>query len=86
MNAIRRQFVQWTVLLASGAGLLQFGGCFENVGVFANNFNPCGVVLNCDPTTYEFATSGYDGPGFDPDVDLTCTYPPFCGTTPVPAQ
>lgn len=86
MNKLRRRCVQWTLLLAGGASLFQFGGCLEDVGVFVNNFNPCGSILNCDATEYEFATSGYDGPGFDPDVDLTCTYPPYCGTDPVPAQ
>lgn len=86
MNKLRRRGVQWTMLLAASASLFQFGGCFEDLGVFVNNLNPCGSILNCDPTLYEFATSGYDGPGFDPDVDLACTYPPYCDSAIVPAQ
>lgn len=85
MKSLRRHCAHWTLLLASGATLFQFGGCFQDLGVFVNNFNPCGTVLNCDPGEFDFVTSGYDGPGFDPDVDLTCTFPPFCGD-PVPAQ
>lgn len=78
MKSIRRPLIQWALYVSSGAALFQFGGCFENLGVYANNFNPCGTILNCDPADFVFQTSGYQGPGFDPDVDLTCTFPPFC--------
>lgn len=40
--------------------------------------NPCGTILACDPRLYNFATSGLDGPGADPDKDPFCTFPPYC--------
>jgi hypothetical protein len=64
------------------ATCLQFGGCsLGGIARYFANFNPCGTILNCDPVQYQFVRSGYRGPGADPDVDLACTYPPFCGTS-----
>ena len=54
-------------------------GCLSKV---ARNINPCGTILNCDPVTYRFIQSGYQGPGADPAVDPSCTYPPFCADDP----
>lgn len=61
----------------------QFGGCgLGDLGSFLGKINPCGTVLNCDPVEYRFVTSGYKGPGADPDIDPACTYPPFCTDDP----
>lgn len=49
---------------------------------YVGKINPCGTILNCDPVTYEFIRSGYDGPGADPQVDPHCTYPPYCADDP----
>jgi hypothetical protein len=66
--------------LSVGGCLLQLGGCF-GLGAVTNvlsDINPCGTILNCDPDTFDFVTSGYEGPGADPEVDFNCTFPPFC--------
>ncbi len=69
--------------LAIGGVALQFGGCgFDTLRRFVGTFNPCGIVTECDPQTYEFLTSGYDGPGVNPDIDPACTFPPFCANDP----
>lgn len=61
----------------------QFGGCSPaGVVQYVANFNPCGTILDCDPVQYRFMTSGYDGPGADPDIDPACTFPPFCANDP----
>lgn len=69
--------------LALSAGLVggafQLGGCsFRDVNHFVGNINPCGTIIACDPTSYTFLTSGYQGPGVAPDIDPACTYPPYC--------
>lgn len=68
------------IACAAGACLTQVSGCLGGLGKYASNFNPCGTILVCDPVAYRFYTSGYDGPGADPDIDPACTYPPFCGS------
>ena len=70
-----------------GSAVIITGTCFGfvgcgDVGRFVANINPCGTILNCDPVQYRFVTSGYDGPGADPDIDPACTYPPFCPEDP----
>ena len=61
----------------------QIGGCtLGGLGHYVANINPCGSILDCDPVQYRFITSGYDGPGADPDIDPACTYPPFCDNDP----
>lgn len=66
-------------LLGAGGAILQLGSCGPaGVTNFLGNFNPCGSVLNCDPLAYNFLTSGYRGPGANPDIDPFCSYPPFC--------
>jgi hypothetical protein len=70
-----------TVMAIIAAGtVFELSGCsLSGLANYAGNFNPCGSILNCDPVAYRFFTSGYDGPGADPSVDPSCTYPPFCG-------
>jgi hypothetical protein len=58
------------------SGCLNLGG----IGHYIANFNPCGTILSCDPVQYNFIRSGYTGPGANPNVDMACTYPPFCGS------
>ncbi len=71
------------LLSLAGASLFQFGGCGLGDAIqFVTGYNPCGTILACDPVTYEFIRSGYDGPGADPEVDPSCTYPPFCDNDP----
>lgn len=66
-------------LLSAGFSVYQIGGC-SPAGVvnFASQFNPCGSLLNCDPLQYNFLTSGYEGPGARPEIDIFCSFPPFC--------
>lgn len=74
---------RFLAVVASGAAIFQIGGCsVGGVTNFARNFNPCGSILACDPVVYRFFTSGYRGPGVDPDIDPACTYPPFCANDP----
>jgi hypothetical protein len=72
MNRMCRRLFALTSLVVLTGSL--FAGC----GSFITNFNPCGTILNCDPREYSFIQSGYRGPGVDPAVDPSCTYPPFC--------
>jgi len=77
-----RQLGLTTLVAVLAATCSQFGGCsLGGIARYVANFNPCGTILNCDPVEYQFIRSGYSGPGADPDVDLACTYPPFCGTS-----
>lgn len=61
------------------ATVFQLSSCsLTDVGRYLVNINPCGLLLNCDPQQYEFATSGYEGPGADPDRGIYfTTLPPF---------
>lgn len=74
MNSRRLAGLRLLATLAIG------GAVFQGCGIinFVSNINPCGTVLNCDPSTYRFATSGYRGPGINPNIDPSCSYPPFC--------
>lgn len=72
----RAQRIAAMATILSGTAF-QFGGCGNAVG-FLRDFNPCGSVLACDPVTFRFLTSGYQGPGVDVEVDPSCTFPPFC--------
>ena len=47
-------------------------GC---VGKVANNFNPCGTILNCDPVEYDLMMNSFP----DWSLDPTCTIPGQCG-------
>ena len=80
MRSMRNRVVRKLLLVMAGGIVFQFGGCFQPSGIFnfLGNFNPCGSVLLCDPLEYRFLTSGYQGPGVDPEIDPACTFPPFC--------
>lgn len=62
--------------------VFQMGGCLSGAASYVANYNPCGTILECDPITYRFIQSGYEGPGVDVDVDPFCTWPPYCSTPP----
>lgn len=82
MITSRMRFVRFAAAMAMGASVFQLGGCnpvSSLTGFFGETFNFCGSVLNCDPAAYRFLSSGYEGPGFAPDIDPACTFPPFCG-------
>ena len=79
MLPIRSRIMHFTLLLVSGGTL--FGGC-TTVGQFIKDFNYGGSVFAMTPQAYRFLTSGYEGPGVDPDIDPACTYPPFCDGDP----
>ena len=79
MYSKRRRLVRLMVSLAAAGAIFQISGCVPDGTLqFLKNFNLGGTVLNVDPLTYQFYTSGYDGPGVDIDVDPACTYPPYC--------
>lgn len=83
MHRIRKMLVSVTMILAAGGTCLAVGGCdvFGLAQTAISSFNPCGTILNCDSTAYEFWTSGIDGPGVRPDIDPYCTFAPFCTPT-----
>jgi hypothetical protein len=60
------------ILSASLMGSVCGLGCIEKV---ANNFNPCGTILNCDPAEYDLMMNNWP----DWDLDPTCTIPGQCG-------
>lgn len=72
-----RRFLRVLTLAALAGMSVQLSACY-GFPQYVANFNPCGTILNCDPVEYRFLTSGYEGPGADPDIDPACTYPPFC--------
>ena len=81
MITSRVRIVRFVAVMAMGASVFQFAGCdpvSSLTGFFTNTFNPCGSIVNCNPAVQRFLVSGYEGPGFDPDVDPSCTFPPFC--------
>lgn len=82
MNHRSIRTLRMVAIIATVGTCLQLGSCIGTGLSYAANFNPCGTILNCDPVTYRFVRSGYEGPGVDPDVDPACTYPPFCDGDP----
>ncbi len=66
-------------LVLVGSGAVQLS-C--SVAHYLGGINPCGTLLNCDPVTYNFIKSDYQGPGANPNIDLACTYPPYCAGDP----
>jgi hypothetical protein len=77
------RLLQVVCVLALVGGALPLIGCGpSDVAKFVANINPCGTILVCDPVEYRFFTSGYEGPGADPDIDPACTFPPFCEDDP----
>jgi hypothetical protein len=87
MNSRKITWLRRIACLSVSGVVFQLGGCLNLGGVanFASSINPCGTILNCDPEEYQFLTSGYEGPGADPNVDLNCTFPPYCEGPIVPA-
>lgn len=45
--------------------------------------NPCGTILACDPALYRLIAADIDTPGVRPEIDIFCTYPPFCENDPI---
>jgi hypothetical protein len=81
MSCTRSSIIRLTLGLAS-AGVLLSGGCsFSSIASYFAHYNYGGSVLDMTPTTYAFLTSGYQGPGVNPDIDPACTYPPYCNYT-----
>ena len=79
----RSRLLRVVVGLATAATLFQFGGCsLGDALAFMRDFNPVGTIITGDPTSYRFLTSGYEGPGVNPDIDPACTYPPYCANDP----
>ncbi|MGE0481982.1 MAG: hypothetical protein AB7Q17_16090 [Phycisphaerae bacterium] len=79
MRSLKIRAVRVLASLSVGGSCLQLGACgLDGLGNFVSNFNPCLTILLCDPVAYRFDTSGYRGPGVDPDIDPSCTYPPYC--------
>jgi hypothetical protein len=76
---LRSRLLRLAVAVIAAGTLFQGLSCSpQDLFAFARDFNPCGTILNCNPVSYRFLTSGYDGPGVDPDIDPACTYPPYC--------
>ena len=82
MRSQRIRLIQLATLVATASICFGTGGC-SGVGGYLSSFNPCGTILNCDATTYEWIAAGYEGPGVDVDVDPFCTYPPYCENDPI---
>jgi len=76
----RRNAIVTLAAIAAGS-YIPVVGCGD-LGTYLGRLNPCGTILVCDPVQYRFISSGYDGPGADPQVDPACTYPPFCAGDP----
>ncbi|HPM24851.1 MAG TPA: hypothetical protein PLP66_13160 [Phycisphaerae bacterium] len=75
--------LSWLVAAVAVGTCYGFGGCsLSDVGHYVANINPCLTILACDPVEYRFITSGYKGPGADPDIDPACTFPPYCDGDP----
>ncbi|HOO15844.1 MAG: hypothetical protein KBH81_02860 [Phycisphaerae bacterium] len=86
MSRFRNRLIRLTLGLAS-AGVVFGGGCsVGSVVQYFANFNYGESVLNMTRPAYQFLTSGYQGPGINPDIDPACTYPPFCTNDPFAPQ
>jgi len=73
MRCRRNWPVALTLILSSFlTGSLAGLGCIEKV---ANNYNPCGTILNCDPAEYDLMMNDFP----DWSLDPTCTIPGRCG-------
>lgn len=83
MSFKRPHWIRSAMLALTVGAAFQLGGCsITGLRNFAQSINPCGIVLNCDPLEYRFLTSGYQGPGVNPEIDPACTFPPFCAGDP----
>lgn len=81
MTRNSRNRLRWFCLLAGVGTTFQFGAC-GTAANYVRNLNPCIIILACDPAAFNFLTSGYQGPGVNPDIDPACTFPPFCANDP----
>jgi len=84
---MRKNFYWLRLLAALAAGGSLLGDCsLSGIANFVRDFNPCGTIIDCTAVGgaagYRFLTSGYEGPGVDPDIDPACTYPPYCEDDP----
>lgn len=80
-NVVR--FARCAFGLALTGAVFQIAGCsLGGAQNFLSQLNPCGTILVCDPVEFRFLTSGYRGPGANPDIDPACTFPPFCAGDP----
>ena len=79
MRHFRNRMLRLALSLAIAGTITQIGGCsFSDAISFVRNFNYGETVLGMDAVAYQFYTSGYEGPGVNPDIDPACTYPPYC--------
>ena len=73
MNRLRRWQIALRIMLASSLmGTMFQAGC---LGKVANNVNPCGTILDCDPLEWDLMFNDYP----DWNLDPTCTIPGLCG-------
>jgi hypothetical protein len=80
MRPFKMRVLRAASAMIAGGTLFQIGNCTPS-GILhftTQNLNPCGTVLACDPSSYGFLSSNYDGPGVDASIDPFCTFPPFC--------
>ncbi|MEP0842783.1 MAG: hypothetical protein HRF43_08735 [Phycisphaerae bacterium] len=73
-NTKWRMMLQSSLAVCACGTTFQVAGCLSQLG---QNFNPCGTVLNCDPT--DFDALFLDAPDFE--FNPTCTIPTLwnCG-------
>ena len=62
--------------LATGGMMLQVS-C-SGAANLLGQVNPCGTILACDPLLYRLIAADIDSPGVRPEIDIFCSYPPFC--------
>ena len=80
----RRKFWQAALRLAMCTSLVStmgVTGCLNRVG---RNINPCGTILNCNPTEWDWMFHNGDYPDYD--ADPTCVIPGQCDTTWPPTE
>lgn len=83
MNRTSRRLKFVTAMaVVTGGSLFQLSSCSpSSIISTVGGINPCGTVLACNPAVYRFIKADYNGPGVNPNVDIFCTYPPFCTPT-----
>lgn len=83
MNARSVKAKALAAAVALAGATFQIASCdpWAQLGRGIYNLNPCLTILVCDPTVFEFARSGIDGPGAYLEEDPFCTFPPFCDGT-----
>ncbi len=58
-------------------GLMSCTGCLYKLG---RNINPCGTILDCNPTEWDWMFHNQDYPDYG--ADPTCVIPGQCGAWP----